>query len=53
VAAPDRQLEAIVLHKYLGLSERQAARAMSISSGAARAHLARGLALLPRRPQPE
>lgn len=50
---PDRQLEAIVLHKYLGLSERQAATAMSISSGAARAHLARGLASLPRPPQPE
>ena len=50
---PDRQLEAAVLRHYMGLSEQQAAVTMGISTGAARAHLARGAASLPRPPQPE
>jgi DNA-directed RNA polymerase specialized sigma24 family protein len=52
-ALPDRQLEVIVLRSYIGLSEQQAAAAMGISTGAARAHLARGLASLQHPPQPE
>jgi DNA-directed RNA polymerase specialized sigma24 family protein len=52
-ALPDRQLEAVVVHTYMGLSGQQAAAAMGISTGAARAHLARAMALLPRPPQPE
>jgi DNA-directed RNA polymerase specialized sigma24 family protein len=49
---PDRQLEAVVLRNYMGLSEQQAAAAMGISTGAARAHLARGTASLPHLPRP-
>jgi DNA-directed RNA polymerase specialized sigma24 family protein len=52
-ALPDRQLEAVVLHTYMGLSGQQAAAAMGISTGAARAHIARATASLPRPPQPE
>ena len=51
-ALPDRQLEAVVLRHYMGLSEQQAAAAMGISTGAARAHLASGTASLPRLPRP-
>jgi len=40
---PDRQREAVVLCKYAGLSEEQAAEAMRISIGAVRSHLARGM----------
>jgi DNA-directed RNA polymerase specialized sigma24 family protein len=49
-ALPDRQLEAIVLCNYMGLSEQQAAAAMGISTGAVSAHLARGMASAPRPP---
>jgi DNA-directed RNA polymerase specialized sigma24 family protein len=52
-ALPDRQLEAVVLRNYIGLSEQPAAVAMGISTGAARAHLARGTASLLRPSQPE
>jgi DNA-directed RNA polymerase specialized sigma24 family protein len=52
-ALPDRQLEAIVLRSYIGLSEQQAATAMGISTGATRAHFARGLASLQHKPRPE
>lgn len=52
-ALPHRQLEVVVLHAYVGLSEQQAAAAMGISTGAARAHLARGMASLQHPPQPE
>ena len=52
-ALPDRQLEAVVLRNHMGLSEQQAAAAMGISTGAARAHLARGMSSLPRLPQPQ
>jgi DNA-directed RNA polymerase specialized sigma24 family protein len=52
-ALPDRQFEAVVLRNYMGLSEQQAAVAMGISTGAARAHLARGTASLPRPPRPK
>jgi DNA-directed RNA polymerase specialized sigma24 family protein len=45
-ALPGRQLEAVVLHACAGLSEQQAAAAMGISIGAARAHLAGGMASL-------
>ena len=38
-APPDRQLEAVVLRTYMGLSEQHAARAMGISLGAVNAHL--------------
>jgi DNA-directed RNA polymerase specialized sigma24 family protein len=51
-ALSDRQLEAVVLRNYMGLSEQQAAAAMGISTGAARAHLASGTASLPRLPRP-
>jgi DNA-directed RNA polymerase specialized sigma24 family protein len=50
---PDRQLEAIVLHNCLGLSEHEVATVMSISRGEARAHLVRGLTSLPRLSQPK
>lgn len=43
LALPERQLEAIVLCRYVGLSDRQAAEVMSISSGAVRSHLARAM----------
>jgi RNA polymerase sigma-70 factor (ECF subfamily) len=52
-ALPERQLEAVVLHCYVGLSERQAATAMSISTGAARAHLSRGITSIRHPPQPD
>jgi RNA polymerase sigma factor (sigma-70 family) len=45
-ALPQRQREAVVLHTYMGLSERQAAEVMCISTGAARSHLARGMSSL-------
>jgi hypothetical protein len=45
--------EAIVLHHYLGLSAEQTARAMCISIGAVRSHLARGVCSLRRPPRPE
>jgi DNA-directed RNA polymerase specialized sigma24 family protein len=50
---PARRREAVVLHTYLGLSARQAAEAMSISTTAARSHLARGLSRLRRQPEPQ
>jgi len=50
LALPDRQREAVVLCTYVGLSEKQAAAAMSISTGAVRSHLARGISSLPRPP---
>ncbi|SRR5216683_2336513 len=46
LALPDRQREAVVLRNYIGLSERQAAAAMCISTGAMRSHLARGMSSL-------
>jgi len=49
-ALPYRQREAVVLRHHLGLSEQQAALAMSSSIGAARSHLARGMSLLKRPP---
>jgi DNA-directed RNA polymerase specialized sigma24 family protein len=52
-ALPDRQLEAIVLRNYMGLSEQHAAWAMGISIGAVKAHLARGVASLARPLQPD
>jgi DNA-directed RNA polymerase specialized sigma24 family protein len=48
---PDRQLEAVVLHSYLGLPAERAAEVMSISTGAARSHLARGMSSLRHRPE--
>lgn len=42
-----------MLLTYLGLSENQAAEAMSISTRAVRSHLARGLSLLQRPPWPQ
>ncbi len=51
-ALPDRQREAIVLRKYMGLSEGKAAEAMSISIGAVGSHLARGMEALRRLPGP-
>jgi len=51
-ALPDRQLEAVVLRNYMGLSEQHTARAMGISTGAVNAHLARGVASLARPRQP-
>ena len=47
LALPDRQHEAVVLRHLMGLSEKQAAAAMSISIGAVRSHLARGRSSLP------
>jgi DNA-directed RNA polymerase specialized sigma24 family protein len=47
----DRQLELVVLNKFLGLPAERAAEVMRISTGAARSHLARGVSSL--RPQPE
>jgi DNA-directed RNA polymerase specialized sigma24 family protein len=41
-----RQRQAVVLCKQTGLSEKQAAKEMGISTGAVRAHLARGLQTL-------
>jgi DNA-directed RNA polymerase specialized sigma24 family protein len=52
-ALPDRQLEAVVLRNYMGLSEQHAAWAMGISIGAVKAHLARGVASLARPLQPD
>jgi len=52
-ALPDRQLEAVVLRNYMGLSEQHAAWAMGISVGAVKAHLARGMASLARPLQPD
>ena len=49
-ALPYRQREAVVLRHHIGLSEQQTALAMSISIGAARSHLARGMSLLQRPP---
>jgi DNA-directed RNA polymerase specialized sigma24 family protein len=43
---PFRQGQAVVLCKQTGLSEQQAAKEMRISTGAVRAHLARGLQTL-------
>jgi DNA-directed RNA polymerase specialized sigma24 family protein len=43
LALPERQREAVVLRNYMGLSERQAAAAMRISTRAVRSHLARGM----------
>jgi RNA polymerase sigma factor (sigma-70 family) len=45
-ALPERQRQAVVLRKYTGLSERQAAKEMRISNGAVRSHLARGMLTL-------
>jgi DNA-directed RNA polymerase specialized sigma24 family protein len=47
----DRQLEAVVLHRCLGLTAERAAQAMSISTGAARSHLGRGMSSLRHRPE--
>jgi DNA-directed RNA polymerase specialized sigma24 family protein len=47
----DRQLEAVVLHRCLGLTAERAAQAMSISTGAARSHLGRGRSSLRHRPE--
>jgi DNA-directed RNA polymerase specialized sigma24 family protein len=52
-ALPDRQREAVVLRHYMGLSEKQAAQAMGISTGAARSHLTRGMSSLQIPSQPE
>lgn len=43
---PVRERETVVLHTYLGLSGRQAAQVLGISSGAASSHLARGMSSL-------
>jgi len=43
---PERQRQAVVLCRYTGLSEQQAAKEMRISNGAVRSHLARGLLTL-------
>jgi DNA-directed RNA polymerase specialized sigma24 family protein len=51
LALPVRQREAVALCKYTGLSERQAAAAMRISTGAVRSHLARGLLTLRHPPE--
>ena len=51
-ALPVRQREAVVLHTYMGLSERQASEVMCISTGAVRSHLARGMSSLRRLPGP-
>jgi DNA-directed RNA polymerase specialized sigma24 family protein len=48
----DRQLEAVVLDHCLGLPAERAAEVMSISTGAARSHLARGTSSLRHRPHP-
>jgi DNA-directed RNA polymerase specialized sigma24 family protein len=40
-----------VLHSYLGLPAERAAEVMSISTGAARSHLARGMSSLRHRPE--
>jgi RNA polymerase sigma factor (sigma-70 family) len=45
-ALPERQRQAVVLRKYTGLSEQQAAKEMRISNGAVRSHLARGMLTL-------
>jgi DNA-directed RNA polymerase specialized sigma24 family protein len=50
-ALPDRQREAVALSIHMCLSEAQGAQAMSISTGAARSHTARGMSMLP--PPPE
>jgi DNA-directed RNA polymerase specialized sigma24 family protein len=47
----DRQLEAVVLHHCLGLPAERVAQAMSISTGAARSHLGRGMSSLRHRPE--
>jgi DNA-directed RNA polymerase specialized sigma24 family protein len=52
-ALPKRQREAVMLHACMGLSERQAAEVMCISTGAVRSHLARGMSSLRRLPGPE
>jgi len=52
-ALPGRQLEAVVLHCFVGLSERQVATAMAISIGAARVHLSGGMTSLRHPPQPD
>jgi RNA polymerase sigma factor (sigma-70 family) len=49
-ALPARQREAVVLHAYMGLSERQASEVMCVSTGAVRSHLARGMSSLRRLP---
>jgi DNA-directed RNA polymerase specialized sigma24 family protein len=46
IALPRRQHEAVVLCNLMGMSVEQAAAAMSISTGAARSHLARGTSSL-------
>ena len=51
-ALPERQREAVVLQTYMGLSGRQAAEVMCISTGAVRSHLARGMSSLRRPPGP-
>jgi RNA polymerase sigma factor (sigma-70 family) len=48
---PDRQLEVVVLHNYLGLPAERAAEVMGISTGAARSHLAHGVSSLRHRPE--
>jgi RNA polymerase sigma factor (sigma-70 family) len=45
---PIRRREAIVLRYWLGLSEREIAQAMGISSGTVKSHVSRGLAALAR-----
>ena len=53
LALPERQREAVVLRNYMGLSESQVAASMSISTGAMRSHLARGMLSLRRPSGPE
>lgn len=52
-ALPNRQREAVALHTCMGLSDSQAAEVMSISTGAARSHLTRGMSSLRCQPGPE
>ena len=45
-ALPRRQREAVVLRLYLDLTERQAAAAMGVTTGALREHASRAMAAL-------
>lgn len=45
-ALPARQREALVLRHWMGLKEREIAKAMGISAGSVKTHTARGLAAL-------
>jgi len=51
LALPARQRQVVGLCQYTGLSELQAARALHISKGAVRSHLARGLQTLRHPPE--